>query len=77
MLFYVEQGVEFTNEYGDINEQFYISMEDMYERALKLMEKKGYIRIFQLVNSLSSRTVTIIIAKFILHENILEFEQGY
>ena len=47
MLFYVEQGVEFTNEYGDINEQFYISMEDMYARTLKLMEKNDLIKAFK------------------------------
>lgn len=27
MVFYVETGVRFTNEYGDIDEAFYISME--------------------------------------------------
>lgn len=47
MLFYVEQGVEFTNEYGDINEQFYISMEDMYDRALKLMGKNDLMKAFK------------------------------
>ena len=35
MLFYVEQGVKFTNAYGDINEPFYISLEGMYEKAVK------------------------------------------
>jgi hypothetical protein len=39
MLFYVEQGVRFTSEYGDIDEPFYISMESMYESALQWMEK--------------------------------------
>ncbi len=33
MIFYVEQGVKFTNSYGDIDEAFYISMENMYEKA--------------------------------------------
>ena len=47
MLFYVEQGVEFTNAYGDINEQFYISMEDMYARTLKLMEKNDLAKVFK------------------------------
>jgi len=47
MLFYVEQGVEFTNEYGDINEQFYISMEDMYERVLKFMKKNDMLKGFK------------------------------
>ena len=37
MIYYVEMGVDFTNEYGDINEPFYESMESMYERAAKFM----------------------------------------
>jgi hypothetical protein len=39
MLFYVEQGVKFTNAYGDINEPFYNSMESMYEKAVKWIVK--------------------------------------
>jgi hypothetical protein len=41
MLFYVEQGVAFTNAYGDIDAPFYSSMESMYERALKLIKKES------------------------------------
>jgi hypothetical protein len=33
MLFYVEQGVEFTNSYGDISEGFYSSMVKMFEQV--------------------------------------------
>lgn len=39
MIFYVECGVEFTNEYGDIDEPFYCSMENMYNKALKYIVK--------------------------------------
>jgi hypothetical protein len=39
MLFYVEQGVKFTNAYGDINESFYNSMESMYEKAVEWIIK--------------------------------------
>jgi hypothetical protein len=39
MIFYVEIGVKFTLEYGDIDEPFYDSMESMYERALKYIVK--------------------------------------
>jgi hypothetical protein len=39
MLFYVEQGVKFTNAYGDIDEPFYISMEGMYEKAVEAIVK--------------------------------------
>jgi hypothetical protein len=37
MLFYVETGVEFTNRYGDIDEAFYESMENMYKWAVQLI----------------------------------------
>jgi hypothetical protein len=47
MLFYVETGVEFTNDYGDINEAFYNSMESMYLKALKFMGKKGLLKQFE------------------------------
>lgn len=58
MLFYVETGVEFTNDYGDINESFYNSMESMYLKALEYMEKEGLLKHFenralQIVNNTS------------------------
>jgi TusA-related sulfurtransferase len=34
MIYYVEVGVEFTNDYGDIHEPFYNSMESMYQNVL-------------------------------------------
>ncbi|MGM0377629.1 MAG: DUF6155 family protein, partial [Bacteroidota bacterium] len=37
MLFYVENGVEYTYEFGDIDEPFYTSMENMYRDALELI----------------------------------------
>jgi len=39
MLYYVEIGVKYTRAYGDINEQFYNSMENMYENALGLIQQ--------------------------------------
>ncbi len=47
MLFYVEQGVMFTNEYGDINEPFYASMETMYEKTIELINQHKLHNIFQ------------------------------
>ncbi|PSB07713.1 hypothetical protein C7B62_19030 [Pleurocapsa sp. CCALA 161] len=47
MLFYVEQGVRFTDAYGDIDEPFYISMETMYEKAVNEIIKHGQQDIFQ------------------------------
>ncbi len=39
MLCYVENGVRFTLEYGDINEAFYNSMEGMFDDVLQLITK--------------------------------------
>lgn len=39
MLYYVENGVRFTLEYGDINEAFYNSMEEMFDDVLQLIAK--------------------------------------
>jgi len=47
MLFYVEQGVKFTNSYGDINEGFYNSMEGMYEKTIELILKYEQESIFE------------------------------
>ena len=54
MLFYVEIGVDFTNSYGDINETFYVSMENMYESLLK------YIVTNELVDKFSVRCQKIV-----------------
>ena len=43
MLFYVETGVQFTNEYGDIDEVFYSSLEKTYLQALTLMKKENLL----------------------------------
>lgn len=37
MLAYVEAGIIYTNEFGDIDQPFYNSMESMYESTLKLL----------------------------------------
>lgn len=41
LLYYVECGVEFTNEFGDIDENFYLSLERTFSNALKLLEKEN------------------------------------
>lgn len=38
-LYYVETGTEITNEYGDIDERFYSSMESMLARFSKQIQK--------------------------------------
>jgi hypothetical protein len=43
MLFYVETGVKFTNDFGDIDEGFYSSMETTYVAALTIMKKENLL----------------------------------
>ena len=43
MLFYVETGVKFTNDFGDIDESFYSSIEKSYVGALTLMKKENIL----------------------------------
>jgi Family of unknown function (DUF6155) len=47
MLFYVECGVKFTNEFGDIDEAFYSSIEKVYLKALALMHKEEILDQFK------------------------------
>jgi hypothetical protein len=47
MLHYVEVGVRFTNEFGDIHEPFYLSMERMYASALSQIAKHSLEEQFQ------------------------------
>jgi hypothetical protein len=39
MIYYVEMGVEYTNEYGDIDGAFYDSMVGMFEKAVEFIVK--------------------------------------
>ena len=39
MVFYVERANQFTLDCGDMREQFYISVENMFERALKQLQE--------------------------------------
>lgn len=39
MMAYVENGVEFTNTYGDINERFYNNIAGMYQKAIDVILK--------------------------------------
>lgn len=43
LLFYVETGVEFTNDFGYIDEAFYSSMATTYSTALTLMKKENLL----------------------------------
>jgi len=48
MLYYVETGIKFTNQFGDINEAFYNSLESTYAASLKLIQKEGLLNEFKL-----------------------------
>lgn len=48
MLYYVEMGVEFTNAYGDIDESFYNSIENMYQSLVKSANKQKDSEIFNI-----------------------------
>ena len=47
MLFYVECGVKYTNDFGDINDNFYVSLAKMYVQSLTLMQKEDSLAKFQ------------------------------
>jgi|SRR5690554_1915540 len=47
LLHFVENGVQFTNEYGDIDENFYTSIENTYSNALELIDKNGLLDKFE------------------------------
>lgn len=46
MLFYVENGVKFTNEYGDIDERFYYTIANIYKYALDYIFKNKLEKLF-------------------------------
>jgi hypothetical protein len=47
MMAYVENGVRYTDEYGDIDEYFYNAMENMYDNALKYLQKNKLLDSFK------------------------------
>ncbi len=47
LLYFVECGVELTTDYGDIDENFYISMENTFHKALKAMDSAGVLKKFK------------------------------
>jgi hypothetical protein len=47
MMFYVETGVKFTSDFGDIDEPFYNSMEVTFAAALKIMQKEDLLDEFK------------------------------
>ena len=60
MFFYVETGVQFTLDYGDIHEAFYSSMESMYLKALEYIDSVGLLTKFEeRASDIMDKTVNI------------------
>lgn len=58
MLFYIEQGCEYTIEFGDMWEQFYATLEGNFDKAMRFIFLHGllanyYERIEKLIDSVS------------------------
>ena len=51
MLFYVEQGVQFINSYGDIKESFYVSGETVYEPASNGFYPEFVLKKYELIST--------------------------
>lgn len=47
LLYFVECGVELTNDYGDIYESFYVSVESAFYKALEIMSKESLLDDFK------------------------------
>src|SRR4030042_1211188 len=47
MVYFVEYGVLFTNDFGDIDESFYNSMEGMFENACVFIRKNNLENLFK------------------------------
>lgn len=43
MLFYIETGVNFTAEYGDMWEQYYTALENNFDKAMEFIYKNSYL----------------------------------
>ena len=43
MLYYVECGVEFINNFGDISESFYTSAENNFVKALRIFSEEDVL----------------------------------
>ena len=47
MVYYVETGVRYTNDYGDIDEAFYVSMAGMFQKALNFIINQKLVDVFK------------------------------
>lgn len=47
MLFYIENGCEYTMTYGDMWEQYYTTLENNFNKAMEYITKNGLLPVFQ------------------------------
>lgn len=58
LLYYVECGVEFINDFGDISESFYISAENTFEKLLKIFKEENVLEKYkERVSNLVKETI--------------------
>jgi hypothetical protein len=58
MLYYVECGVEFINEFGDISESFYTSAENSFVKSLRLFQEEDVLEKYkERVSNLAKETI--------------------
>ena len=60
LLYYVENCVDFTSDYGDINESFYNSAESVFEQAVKVInatDKAVYEQFKQRINHIVDKAI--------------------
>lgn len=43
MLFYIEQGCEYTMTFGDMWEQYYVTLENNFEKAMEFISLHGLL----------------------------------
>jgi hypothetical protein len=75
MIWYVEAGVDCTNDYGDIDERFYASMESMYGNAIEYILKENLEGIFDIrLEKIVSNTAGI---GWGFHDQLADLYSGY
>jgi hypothetical protein len=52
MIYYVEVGNDFTCEYGDMYEQYYISLESVFDQAIDLTKKHDETMVYHFIERL-------------------------
>jgi hypothetical protein len=72
MVHYLEQGTDFTADYGDIDEPFYTSLESMLDRILELLLDQNEEVLDRYVTRLEAVVIRASDIGWGYHENISE-----